>query len=371
MTVQKSVPFFNYPRAYTDDRENLINIFDDVGKRGAFIMQKDLRDFEEALAKYTGAKHAIGVANATDGLELAWMAVGLRAGDEVICCSHTMLATASAIKTAGGTPVPVELGYDGLIDPDAVADAINPRTVGIMPTQLNGRTCDMDKIMSIASRHHLFVVEDAAQALGSRFKGKHAGTFGQAAAISFFPAKVLGSLGDGGGVITSDAHIYDRVYQLHDHGRDIDGEVRSWGRNSRLDNLQAAILNHNLKSYDKVIARRRQIAAIYQHRLGSMEELQLPQGPDANPDHFDIYQNYELQADRRDVLKEHLRVNGVGTLIQWGGKAVHQWERLGFTIKLPKVEKFFQRCIMLPMNMFISDDDVHYVCDQVSAFYRA
>ena len=370
MSASKSVPFFNYPRAYLDDRDDLLKIFEDVGHRGAFIMQQDLRDFEAALATYTGAQYAIGVANATDGLELAWMAIGMRPGDEVICCSHTMLATAASIKTAGGIPVPVELGEDGLIDPDAVEAAVNPRTVGIMPTQLNGRTCNMDRIMAIAEKDRLFVVEDAAQALGSRFKGKHAGTFGQAAAISFFPAKVLGCLGDGGGVITNDYGIFDKVYQLHDHGRDAYGEIKSWGRNSRLDNLQAAILNHRLKSYDKVIARRREIAALYQARLGDLDELQLPPAPNANPDHFDIYQNYELQADRRDELKEHLRVSGIGTLIQWGGKAVHQWERLGFTVKLPKVERFFERCIMLPMNMFISDDDVHYVCDQVRAFYR-
>ncbi len=370
MSAQRSVPFFNYPRAYLDDREDLLKIFEEVGERGAFIMQKDLRDFESTLAAYTGAKYAIGVANATDGLELAWMAIGLRPGDEVIVCSHTMLATASAIKTAGGVPVPVELGEDNLLDPAAVEDAINPRTVGIMPTQLNGRTCDMDRLMAIAHKNHFFVVEDAAQALGSRFRGKHAGTFGEAAAISFFPAKVLGCLGDGGGVITNSASIFDKVYQLHDHGRDIDGEIKSWGRNSRMDNLQAAILNHRFKAYDKVIARRRAIATLYQTRLGDLNELQLPPAPDANADHFDIYQNYELQADRRDELKEHLRVNGIGTLIQWGGKAVHQWERLGFTVKLPKVERFFERCIMLPMNMFITDDDVHYICDQVRNFYR-
>lgn len=370
MSASRSVPFFNYPRAYLDDRDDLLRIFEDVGHRGAFIMQQDLRDFEAALANYTGVQYAVGVANATDGLELAWMAVGLRPGDEVICCSHTMLATAASIKTAGGVPVPVELGEDNLLDPDAVEAAINQRTVGIMPTQLNGRTCNMDHIMAIAEKNRLFVVEDAAQALGSRFKGKHAGTFGQAAAISFFPAKVLGCLGDGGGVITNDYGIFDKVYQLHDHGRDVDGEIKSWGRNSRLDNLQAAILNHRLKSYDKVIARRREIAGLYQAKLGDLDELQLPPAPNANPDHFDIYQNYELQADRRNELKEHLRVNGIGTLIQWGGKAVHQWERLGFTVKLPKVERFFERCIMLPMNMFISNDDVHYVCDQVRAFYR-
>ncbi len=364
------ISFFNYPRVYSDEREDLLSIFEDVGNRGAFILQNDVKDFEISLAKYTGAKHAVAVANGTDGLELAWMSIGLRAGDEVIICSHTMLATASAIKLAGGTPVPVELGEDGLIDPDAVEDAINPRTVGIMPTDLNGRTCEMDRIMAIANRYRLFVVEDAAQALGSRFKGQHAGTFGHAGSISFFPAKVLGCLGDGGAVVTNDSGIFDRVYQLHDHGRDPEGEVKSWGRNSRLDNLQAAILNHRLKSYASVIERRRAIAKIYQDRLENLEELQLPPAPDADPNHFDIYQNYELQANQRDALKEYLSLKGVGTLIQWGGKAVHQFERLGFNIKLPKTEKFFQRCIMLPMNVFLSDTEIEYICDQVWEFYR-
>ena len=370
MSEKTSVPFFDYPRVYTDDREALMSIFDEVGRRGAFILQKDLHEFESRLAQYTGAKYAMGVGNATDGLEFGWMAIGMRPGDEVILSSHTMLATASAIKTAGGVPIPVELGSDNLIDPDAVEAAITPRTVGVMPTQLNGRTCDMDRIMSIANRHRLFVVEDAAQALGSKFKGKHAGTFGHASAISFFPAKVLGSLGDGGGFLTNDHSIFDKAWQLHDHGRDVNGELRSWGRNSRLDNLQAAFLSYRLNSYDQVVARRRAVAKIYQSRLGYLEELQLPPAPDANPDHFDVYQNYELEADRRDELKDYLRLNGVGTLIQWGGKAVHQWERLGFQVKLPRTEQFFSRCIMLPMNTFVTDDDVHYVCDQICSFYR-
>jgi len=370
MTQNRNVPFFNYPQVYLNDKENLMKIFDDIGSRGAFIMQKDLEIFENNLATFTGSKFAIGVGNATDGLELSWMAIGLKKGDEVICCSHTMLATASAIKTAGGTPVPVELGDDGLIDPDAIEDAINSRTVGIMPTQLNGRTCDMDRIMNIANKQNLYVVEDAAQALGSRFKGKHAGTFGNASAISFFPAKVLGSLGDGGGVITNDPYYFDKIYQLHDHGRDINGEVKSWGRNSRLDNLQAAILNHNLESYQNVIDRRRQIASMYQKQLSDLNELELPPAPDADPNHYDIYQNYELQADRRDELKKFLADNNIGTLIQWGGKGVHQWEGLGFNVKLPKVERFFERCIMIPMNMFISDDDVNYICEKIRLFYR-
>jgi dTDP-4-amino-4,6-dideoxygalactose transaminase len=370
MNELRKIPFFDYPRLFLDDREEILNTVEEVGRRGAFIMQKDLVEFESTLSTFTGAKHAVGVANATDGLELAWLAVGLNKGDEVIISSHTMLATASAIVTAGGTPVPVEIGPDNLIDPAAVTAALSPRTVGISPTQLNGRTCDMDAIMEIATKNHLVVVEDAAQALGSRFKGKHAGTFGVAGSFSFFPAKVLGCFGDGGGVVTNDSQIYEKLFQLHDHGRDTNGDIKSWGRNSRLDNLQAAILNKRIVRYQEVIARRRQIASLYQVYLGEIEELQLPPAPEENGHHFDVYQNYEMQADKRDELKKYLADKGIGTLIQWGGKGVHQWDGLGFTQKLPRVERFFERSLMLPMNMFISDADVAYICKSINDFYR-
>jgi dTDP-4-amino-4,6-dideoxygalactose transaminase len=370
MSELRKVPFFDYPRLFLDDRDEILRTVEEVGLRGAFIMQKDLSEFEDKLAKYSGAKYSVGVANATDGLELAWLAVGLEKGDEVIISSHTMLATASAIVTAGGTPVPVEIGSDNLIDPDAISAAITARTVGISPTQLNGRTCDMDAIMKIANDKKLVVVEDAAQALGSRFKGQHAGTFGVAGSFSFFPAKVLGCLGDGGGIVTNSSEIFERIYQLHDHGRDTNGDIKSWGRNSRLDNLQAAILNKRFARYSEVIVRRRKIASLYQTHLGELQELDLPPAPEENGDHFDIYQNYELQADNRDELKRYLSEQGIGTIIQWGGKGVHQWEGLGFTQMLPKVERFFERTLMLPMNVFIGDDDVVYVCDSIKNFYR-
>ncbi len=369
MKAERRVPFFDYPRVYLDDREDLLKIFEEVGHRGAFILQKDLDEFEKSLANFVQAKYSIGVANATDGLELSLMSIGLEKGDEVIICSHTMLATASAIITAGGTPVPVELGDDNLIDPQAIDDAISSRTVGIMPTQLNGRTCKMDKIIRTAEKNDLFVVEDAAQALGSKFKGKYAGTFGLASAISFFPAKVLGCLGDGGAVITNNDDAYDKIYQLHDHGRDTEGNVKSWGRNSRLDNLQAAILSHRLEIYENHIQRRREVASLYQEKLENVKELKLPPAPNSNPDHFDVYQNYEIEAENRDNLKEYLDSKNIGTLIQWGGKGVHQWENLDFNIKLPKVERFFERCIMLPMNVFISNEDIEYISESIKSFY--
>ena len=164
--------------------------------------------------------------------------------------------------------------------------------------------------------------------------------------------------------------LYHKIFQIHDHGRDVDGEVKRWGRNSRLDNIQAAILSHKLKTYDKVIERRRAVAQMYQDLLNDLEEIQLPPPPNKNSDHFDVYQNYEITVDKRDELKNYLSEKNIGTLIQWGGKGIHHFQNLGFTQVLPNTDNFFKRCIMLPMNLFISDDDVDYICKSIKEFYR-
>jgi dTDP-4-amino-4,6-dideoxygalactose transaminase len=364
------VPFFDYLRLWNDNKKVYLSIIDKVASSGGFIMQKELAQLEKELANFTEANYSVGVGNATDAMEIFLEAIGLKKGNEIIISSHTMLATASAIRVAGGVPVPVDIGDDNLIDIHSIEEAITSNTVGIMPTQLNGRVCDMDPIIKIANQHGLFIVEDAAQGLGARYKGKHAGTFGLASCISFFPAKVLGCFGDAGAILVNDKNLYHKIFQIHDHGRDIDGEVKRWGRNSRLDNLQAAILSHKLKTYDQVIERRRVVAQMYQDRLGGLDELQLPPPPSNTSNHFDVYQNYEITADDRDELKKYLSEKNIGTLIQWGGKGIHQFQQLGFTQKLPNTDKFFERCIMLPMNIFISDEDVEYICNSIKSFYR-
>jgi dTDP-4-amino-4,6-dideoxygalactose transaminase len=316
-------------------------------------------------------KHAIGVGNATDGLLVACRAAGLQPGDEVIFPSHTMVASPSAIANVGAVPVPVDIGPDHLIDAGAVERAITPRTRAIMPVHLNGRTCAMDRLLELATRHDLLIIEDAAQGLGSTYRGRYAGTFGIAAAFSFYPAKILGCFGDGGAVVTNDDAVAERIRLLRDHGRREDGEVVLWGLNSRLDNLQAAILDHQFKDYRTILDRRRALAAVYDASLRDLPHLALPAAPDSDPDHFDVFQNYEIEADRRDALRDHLRAAGVGTLIQWGGKAVHQFPALGFHVRLPETERFFERCLMLPMNMMVSDDDARYVAERIREFYGA
>ena len=276
LPAAREIPFFNYRKAFLDDEEAYVAIFRDVLKRGAFIDQSDLRDFERGVAEYLGVKAAIGVGNATDGLIMSWRTVALKAGDEVIFPSHTLVASPSSVYFAGGVPVPADIGDDGLLDPDAIEAAMTPRTVGIMPVHLNGRTCDMGRIMEIAERHGLVVIEDAAQALGSKYKGKAAGTFGRAGAFSFYPAKILGCMGDGGMVVTDDDATASRIRLLRDHGRGDDGEVHCWGLNSRLDNMQAAFLNHRFKEYGRIVSRRREIAAIYHRLLSGVEQLTHP-----------------------------------------------------------------------------------------------
>lgn len=366
----RSVPFFNYRKAFTAHEEAFVAIFRDVMRRGAFIMQQDLERFEENLASYLGVRYAFGLGNCTDALVVALRAAGVGPGDEVIFPSHTMVASPAAIHFAGAIPVAADCGPDHLIDPASVEGAITTRTKAIMPVQLNGRTADMESLNAVARKNGLIVIEDAAQGLGSRFKGQLAGSFGLAGAFSFYPAKILGCFGDGGALVTNDAEVARKVRLFRDHGRNSQtGEVEMWGLNSRLDNLQAAILDFQFRDYQAIVDRRRAIASRYQERLGGIAELVPPPAPDSDPDHYDTFQNYEIEAERRDELKQLLGARGVGTLIQWGGKAVHQFASLGFTVSLPNTERLFARCLMLPLNLTVTDDDVDYIADVIREFY--
>jgi len=367
--TSRSVPFFNYPALFTQDEERLTDVVMGVLRRGAYILQKDLAEFETALAKFTGAKHAIGMADGTNAIVLGLLALDLPKGSEVILASHTYVATAAAVHFAGHVPVPVDCGADHMIDPKAIEGAITSRTRAVMPTQLNGRTSNMDAIREITKKHNLILIEDAAQALGSKFKGQGAGTFGAFGTISFYPSKLLGCFGDGGALLTNDDEIARKVRLLHDHGRNENGVIVGWGTNCRLDNVQAAVLHYRLGFYDKIVARRRQMASLYQARLGEIADMSLPPAPDSDPNHFDVFQNYEIESGKRDALRDHLKSNGIGTLIQWSGQPVHQIKELGLNRDCPATDRLFQRTFMLPMNMSLTDEDVGYVCDVIRGFY--
>ena len=370
MTSSRSVSFFNYPALFAERGEAYVDTMRDVMSRGAFIMQKDLVQFEEELAEFIGCRHVIGVADGTVALTLSLKAAGIGAGDEVIVSTHTFVATAAAVHHVGATPVICDCLPDSTMDPASAELMISDKTRALMPTQLNGRTSDMHALGALAARHSLKIVEDSCQALGATFNGTPAGLFGIAGSYSFFPAKTLGCFGDGGAISTNDDGAAQAIREMRDHGRGADGKVRSFGHNGRLDNIQAAVLRLKLAHYSDAIARRREIASRYQAGLADIAQLQLPPAPDSDPLRFDVFQNYEIQAEDRAGLREHLTANGVGTIIQWGGWMLHQFDDLSLRTHAPYAENMVQRYMMLPLHHMLPDDDVDYVIEQVRAFYN-
>lgn len=342
-----------------------------VLRAGDLVMREDLDRFEHAFSSLIGRRHCVGVSNCTDGLRLTLEALGIGPGDEVLTVSHTFVATLAAIRHVGASPVLVDVGSDHLMDPDSLRRSISARSRAIIPVHLNGRTCDMDEIMLIADEHSLFVIEDAAQAVGARFAGTNTGSFGIAAAYSFYPAKLLGAFGDAGAVVTNDDSLALRLRLLRDHGRATKTELAGWGWNCRLDNLQAAILNVKLRYLEGWIERRRNIAIRYHKGLESLPSISLPSPPGSDPKYFDVFQNYVIESPERDALVSHLTGRGIETLISFP-IPVHRQSALGLHgAILPQTEAISSRVLSLPMYPELSDPEIDLVIDAVETFHSA
>lgn len=364
------VRYIDYPAQYHKMRPQILDIVDTVLSRGDLMLRQQLRDFEANLAAFVGIRYAVGVSNCTDAMHLVLSAAGMRPGDEVVTVSHTFVATVAAIHHTGATPVLVDIGEDHNMNVDLVEAAITPRTRAIMPVHLNGRVCNMGRLMAIAEKHGLLVIEDAAQALGASFNGTKGGAFGLAGCFSFYPAKLLGAYGDAGAVVTNSQEIAEKVMRLRDHGRMADGDIASWSFNCRLDNLHAAILDFKLKHVPAWIERRRGIARVYHERLSDLPQLLLPPPPTPGGTYFDVFQNYEIEAEDRDRLRAYLQECGIETMIPWGGRGVHQFQALGLThFHLPRTERMFRRALMLPMHCELTDEQVAYVAECIRRFY--
>lgn len=366
---KREIPFFNYPLLFQQRKEEYMSTLEDVHSRGAFIMQKDLENFELKLQEYLDVNHAIGVADGTMAILMSLMAAEIGEGDEVLVPAHTFIASAAAINHSGAKPILVDCGKDHLIDVNSVKQNLTEKTKAIMPVQLNGRVAAMEGIEDIAKENNLIILEDSCQALGAKYKEKFGGKFGIAGTFSFFPAKTLGCFGDGGAVITDNEEIANKVKMIRDHGRDPhDGKVKLYGFNGRLDNVHAAILLLKMKYYDQDIAVRRDLAKIYDSRLKHIESIFLPPPPDTG-DHFDIFQNYEIESESRDELRSHLSENGIGTILQWGGYTLNDFENLNLDNELPYTKSMTDKFMMLPMHHLLTSDDINYICDKIEDFY--
>lgn len=365
------VPFVNYPEHYRRIWDDVMGAVTKSLSKGDLIMRDQLKRFEENIASFVGVRYASGLNSGTDALLLSLKAAGVGPGDEVITVAHTFVATVSVVVQCEAKPILVDVGEDMNMDVDLVERAITPRTRAIIPVHLNGRTCDMERLGEIASKHNLLIIEDAAQSLGASFNGRKAGSFGLTSCFSFYPAKMLGCAGDGGAVLTNDEEMAEKMRLLRDHGyQRSTGDIVCYGYNSRLDNIQAAILDVKLGHLPEWIERRRQLASLYHQGLSDLEEVKLPPPP-SDGRFFDVYQNYVIRSRERDQLVEHLRGSGIEILISWP-KPMHHNEALGLThFHLPKTEQISKEVLSLPMYPELREDQMEFVVDAIRKFYGA
>lgn len=371
MKITHKVPFVNYPEHYRRIWDEVMEVIEGALSRGDLILRDQLRQFEENIASFIGVKYAVGVNSGTDALFLSLKAIGVGPGDEVITVAHTFVATVGVIVESGATPVLIDVGDDMNMDVEEVERAISPRTKAIIPVHLNGRMCDMGRLVEIANEHDLLVIEDAAQALGAKFDAKKAGSFGLTGCFSFYPAKILGAAGDGGLVVTNSEEIAEKIRLLRDHGQQRDtGSILFYGFNSRLDNLQAAILNVKLKHLPEWIERRRELAGLYHKGLPDLQGLRLPPPPESDGRFFDVYQNYVIRSKERDSLVTCLRESDIEILISWP-KPMHHHDALGLKrFYLPKTEQISNEVLSLPMYPELSDEQVDYVIKAIHNFHN-
>ena len=368
--MEWKVRFVDYPAQFRKMESEIMGTIRTVLSQGDLMLRQQLRHFESHFAAFVGTRYAMGTSNCTDALHLTLRAAGIGSGDEVITVSHTFVATAAAIHHTGATPVLIDIGDDHNMDGHCIESAITSRTRAIVPVHINGRLCNMERIMAIADRHDLVVIEDSAQALGASFKGTKGGAWGLAGCFSFYPAKLLGALGDAGALVTNSEEIASRVRCLRDHGRTPDSDISGWSFNCRLDNLQAALLDLKLREVPAWILRRRELAELYHKLLSTLKQLHLPPPPNDQADFYDVFQNYEIEAQDRDRLVSHLKENRIEILLPWGGKGVHQFKSLGLShFLLPRTEQLFGEVLMLPLHTELTDAQVEYVCDSIHSFY--
>ncbi len=311
-----SVPFIDFGEQYKLIKDEIHTGLDKVFEKGDYILGEAAKTFETGFANYCGVKYGVGVNSGTDALYLAIAALDIKEGDEVILPTFTFIATALCVSYAGATPVFVDVENDTYnIDPKAFEKAITKRTKAIIPVHLYGQPADMDEIAVIAHKHHIKIVEDAAQAHGAAYKGKRVGSLGDVACFSFYPTKSLGAFGDAGMIVTSDPVINERALMLRDYGRQGRYEHKIKGYNSRLDTIQAVVLNAKLKHLDQWNKMRAEKAVYYNQLLKGVAGVVTPVLKD---DRTHVYQTYAVRIKKnRDQVLEKLKAQGVSSLIHY------------------------------------------------------
>ena len=354
------IPFVDLKAQYSSIKKEIDQAISDVIQDSAFIGGKYAKAFEQSFADYIGVKYCIGVGNGTDALYIALKALGISEGDEVITVANTFIATSEAITMTGARVVFVDCDAETYnIDIEKLEQAITPKTKAIIPVHLYGQSAEMDKIKDVAKKHNLYIVEDAAQAHGAEYQGQRIGTIGDMACFSFFPGKNLGAYGDAGAVVTNNDELARKARMLANHGRIEKYNHEFEGTNSRLDGLQAAILDVKLKHLDKWIERRRTIAKMYDTGL---KDVVITPGIMPNAKH--VYHLYVIRITNRDMVKELLAEKGIATGIHYPIPLpfLKAYSYLGHKpADFPVAYSMKDEILSLPIHGDMTDEQVEYV----------
>ena len=374
----KKIQMVDLQSQYAKIKQDIDAGIQEVIDTAAFVKGKKVTEFQHHLEQYTGAKHVITVGNGTDALQIALMGLGLKPGDEVITPTFTFIATAEVVALLGLTPVVVDVNWDTMnMDIESVRRAITPRTKAIVPVHLFGQCADMEAIMELANEHHLYVVEDACQAIGAKYtfangETKQAGTIGHIGCTSFFPSKNLGCYGDGGAIFTNDDELADRMTAIANHGCRVRYHHDEIGVNSRLDSIQAAVLDAKLPHLDEYIAARQKAAAYYDRVFANCEQLLIP---GRQPHSTHVFHQYTLRvvgADR-DKLREGLAERGIPAMIYYPVPLHQQKAYLDPRYKdgdFPVAERLAACVLSLPMHTELDEEQLEYITNNVLELIR-
>ena len=364
------IPLVDLTQTETTKQQRIFRAVQNVVKKGNFILGDEVEKFEKNFATYIGAKYCVGVASGSDALLLSIKALGIGEGDEIIVPAMTFIATASSVIHAGAKPVFVDIQSNTpLIDPEKIESKITKRTKAIIPVHMHGYPCAMDEINSIAKKHGLYVIEDACQAHGSRYKNRKAGSLGTLAAFSFYPSKNLGAYGDAGAITTSDKKLYEKLKALRHHGQKMKSKHDILGYNSRLDSIQAAVLNVKLSSLDKNNLKRQKHADLYKKFLKDV-----PVKIHTNPKNsLTNYYIFGVQLEKRDSLLTFLRSKGIYCDIHYA-LPLHLQPALAFLKyhrgDFPNAEKFADETLSLPMYPELKNKELQYISASIKAFFK-
>lgn len=369
--VKKEIKFLDFSISNNIIHDEIILAFQNVYKSNVYIQGDELIKFEKSYALLNNTNYSVGVSNGLDALKLCLLTLNIGPGDEVIVPSNTYIATALAVTHVGATPIFVEPNIETYnIDPDLIISAINSRTKAIIPVHLYGQACEMDKIVDIANKYDLFIIEDNAQAHLSTFNDKKTGSFGIVNATSFYPGKNLGALGDAGAITTNSDELAQKLQSLRNYGSQKKYFNEVIGYNNRLDELQAAFLSVKLRYLEKWTQDRQEIAEIYNQLLLGIGDLKIPLIRKGATHSFHLY---VIRTERRDSLKSFLEEYGIGTMIHYPIPPHLQdaYQYLGYTKgDFPIAEEVADTCLSLPIWPGMKTNDIFHVCEKIIQFYK-